>query len=657
LVVSAQPACQTSMDGSLAVAARHRPRPRPQPQACDPCRSRKEGCDRARPVCQRCLKRDQRSQCVYSHGLQASLAVSSASPSRPSRVAPPSDPRAPEESAPIKAATSTTASDSNLSGPAKPTAMSGYFGFTSYSAVFAETKQSLSLFAGDSPVAGADAGPGAHAQLQSSQRLGISFAELTTPVQEMCLYVLRCLPGQSNEIMVFQSNPSDSRGQFHLAVDRIIATLQETFASLQHLDEPSKLQIIADRICNNTAKPFRDIHSSADEYMAQYCGKGLRWESLGLLCAHLERISDILDARRNRRVEWIDGRERDAEARSCLNYCIQLSQQFCEGNDLLLDLCRRLGTLDSVIDGDGSKRHPVPPVAPLPSYCSQSCLDEDPSVLICSLLALSCALDHGVTVSLLHFLGIHALPDPRPYVPSLCSEHKRRLFAQTFVSDKLNATFTGRPPLLSPRYCSTPLPLDLSDEELTSDSATLLRAVEALDAQGWNTKGEINPVTLIRARFQVAALHDELMEIALSPRLTTTIEHVLYVNLTVVMTGTVSDFAQRDLKQRAIDVATRLPRQLQYNLDDYFKGPSRDIVGDYVRHIIRREHLLGVLFAERLLLRLGYPDEGNILLTSFELLAITLMLWTHKDSFSWSHRHFAWLVSLALSYLIRNHAV
>jgi hypothetical protein len=139
------------------------------------------------------------------------------------------------------------------------------------------------------------------------------------------------------------------------------------------------------------------------------------------------------------------------------------------------------------------------------------------------------------------------------------------------------------------------------------------------------------------------------MEIALSPRLTTTIEHVLYVTLTGMMVGIISDFTQRDLKQRAINVMTQLPQHLQYNLDDYFQGPSRDIDGDYVRHIIRREHLLGVLFAERLLLRLGYPDEGNILLTSFELLAITLILWTHKDCFSWSHRHFAWLVSSTVS--------
>jgi hypothetical protein len=48
---------------------------------------------------------------------------------------------------------------------------------------------------------------------------------------------------------------------------------------------------------------------------------------------------------------------------------------------------------------------------------------------------------------------------------------------------------------------------------------------------------------------------------------------------------------------------------------------------------------------ERLLLLNGSLDEGNLLLFSFEMLTLTLALWTHKDRFAEMRRNFEWLVS------------
>jgi len=149
---------------------------------------------------------------------------------------------------------------------------------------------------------------------------------------------------------------------------------------------------------------------------------------------------------------------------------------------------------------------------------------------------LACWTRHGEAVSLLTFLGRHDEQGPRSYTPSFVSENRRRLFAYAFVLDKVIVSFTGRPPLMSYRYASTPLPLDLRDEDLLSDGATLARAVAALDGNGWNTSGGVYSVTLLRARSMLAFIRDELVEIALSTQKGITLE-ILQCVFTIWLAG------------------------------------------------------------------------------------------------------------------------
>lgn len=72
--------------------------------------------------------------------------------------------------------------------------------------------------------------------------------------------------------------------------------------------------------------------------------------------------------------------------------------------------------------------------------------------------------------------------------------------------------------MLSHRYSSTPLPLDLSDQQLLSDPETLYKFIEQLDANGWNTDGEIYSTTILRARTSFSAIRSEVLDIALSSR-------------------------------------------------------------------------------------------------------------------------------------------
>ena len=92
-------------------------------------------------------------------------------------------------------------------------------------------------------------------------------------------------------------------------------------------------------------------------------------------------------------------------------------------------------------------------------------------------------------------------------------------------------SFTGRPPLLCRRYTTTPLPLDISDEVLFSGEVTLAKALDCVDSNGWDRKGEFHCTTFIRARAQIAFIREEIFEVALGRHMVAPIEALMYAVL------------------------------------------------------------------------------------------------------------------------------
>lgn len=86
------------------------------------------------------------------------------------------------------------------------------------------------------------------------------------------------------------------------------------------------------------------------------------------------------------------------------------------------------------------------------------------------------------------------------------------------------------------------------------------------------------------------------------------------------------------------------PASLVYDAGNLFDS-SLDIEVLYTRILVHLGHLQNLFFVERLLLRNGAADEGNLLLTSFDMVILTLVFWTHKDQFATMRRNFEWLVS------------
>ena len=86
-----------------------------------------------------------------------------------------------------------------------------------------------------------------------------------------------------------------------------------------------------------------------------------------------------------------------------------------------------------------------------------------------------------------------------------------RVFVGTFTLDKELATFTGRPPALSRTYVSTPLPLDVAEEDLIGYEGFVLK--DMVDQYGWNRRQTLYPATLLRAIYLSTVLQDEILEL------------------------------------------------------------------------------------------------------------------------------------------------
>ncbi|KNG82297.1 hypothetical protein ANOM_008700 [Aspergillus nomiae NRRL 13137] len=122
----------------------------------------------------------------------------------------------------------------------------------------------------------------------------------------------------------------------------------------------------------------------------------------------------------------------------------------------------------------------------------------------------------GDLVSCIHAMGLHRPHPPDSSVPFFLSQTRKRVFTASYRTDKNLATFLGRPPRLSYHYCDVELPLDLDDHSLILDHLSLDKAVRQLTSDGWGAfSGGLRPATVIRLRYMIARLREQVMELSL----------------------------------------------------------------------------------------------------------------------------------------------
>lgn len=105
----------------------------------------------------------------------------------------------------------------------------------------------------------------------------------------------------------------------------------------------------------------------------------------------------------------------------------------------------------------------------------------------------------------------------------------------------------------------------------------------------------------------------------------------------------------RNLKRKELELYRGLPTHLfcSPTLEDIKEVDLRTV---YPKLLIRLDHLLNVFLVERLLVKHGRPRE-DLLRASFEIIVLTLHLWTHNHIWAEVQGECQWIVS---DYLIYN---
>lgn len=313
------------MPGTSQSEASHKLRPNGKQAACDPCRVRKVACDHGRPACSRCHAKNRTGDCVYS----ATAVRKDAASIEPAAAA---------------VATAVVEEEPAVTLTPRPSKRMR-LGYTS---ALEETQSNLVSTTQDSPYGNSSQTD------QASPSQDTVFRRLPRPIKEMCLEVLRALPGQKNAQMDYLDGEFHAKGWVHLAAHRIVFWLRGVLADSSR-SEQETLENVAQIISNNTAKPLRGPYRDWESWLHCFVGPNTRWESIGLLWTHMERVSDILDALVPRKLVRSASNTSRTTAKVHLGYCIQLTRHFTEESDLLAELYRRQSTLVSLTDGELGK--------------------------------------------------------------------------------------------------------------------------------------------------------------------------------------------------------------------------------------------------------------------------------------------------------------
>ncbi|KAI1324247.1 hypothetical protein F5Y16DRAFT_312659 [Xylariaceae sp. FL0255] len=408
---------------------------------------------------------------------------------------------------------------------------------------------------------------------------------MTTKIRERCLELLKRVPEQTRASYLFRKRAEPLEGWMKFVADHLLESLYETFGQiLGRSRKVTHLEALAHQLCINTATPFSDEETDPKRWLAQFSGQNMRWESIGILICFWDEDCPASKADVD---GWVSIDRENLEA------CLELCKQLSTGNSLMLYLTYRLMIVESVFSGDSS---------------------------------LATWRLHGEAASLLTFLGFHAEADRPGYQPTISPEIKRIIFTLVYIFNIVIVAFTGRPPTMNSSYLTTPLPLDLNDGDLALDLVLLREKASRLDAQGWNQESAVYTTTSIRAWAMIASIRDDIFTVALGKDTDPVILHTLTL-----------------LKKRASDTMCQFPRSLQQNLDDLMIS-SLDVIALYPRLTLRLEHLQNLFLIERLLLRHGSVDDGDLLAISFEMVTHTLYCWTHLDRLLAVRRDCEWLV-------------
>ncbi|KAE8138668.1 hypothetical protein BDV38DRAFT_281967 [Aspergillus pseudotamarii] len=257
--------------------------------------------------------------------------------------------------------------------------------------------------------------------------------------------------------------------------------LWDIFGDYIAQDEPSRLRTVVRVFENSYQQVPGKLAMHAGELCHWISGKNVRWETIGSI---IQIATMGLIHTPERDATRIDPQQRSkdvvlAEMLEVTDQLLPLSNALPVVNQLMVCLKYYQMMLASQRFGDSSRW------------------------LYSSLGELS---------SCIYATGIHQYDIPTGRYPGFIDLWRRRCFAVVYSMDKTIATILGRPPSLTRHYCVLKPPLDIDDD---IDASNYEEGLEMLDSNGWNADGKRRPSTIVRLRFLLATIREEILELHL----------------------------------------------------------------------------------------------------------------------------------------------
>ncbi|OJJ98281.1 hypothetical protein ASPACDRAFT_1871775 [Aspergillus aculeatus ATCC 16872] len=538
--------------------------------ACEPCRRRKLACDHELPGCRRCERLSMK--CVYLANPLTKTKSASNDTVEPSPDSSIGIPSIPSDSSAMPSAKTCPGAQSTtpiLESSAE------YLGPASFTSVFVEHRERFEVDHTLASPAAAGGGSGHTVPNPPSPIQPATIPIITPRLLQLGVQILRNVPDEETCNQLFVRCEVSMDSCFRLANWQASKLTWDAYRPVLRARTPEHLHTLARRLAECTLVPL-PAEQDPERWVESFSGRKARWELIGVLFTY-----------------WSYG-------------CVSLA----------------------------------PDSPAIASYCAGRAMKGAKEMMLhfkkcadglLTVVGLSCWRQHGDTIAVTTSIGLHREPSSEWNEVSFQHELKRRLYSAIFAFDKVASTLTGRPPLLSRRYSTTQLPLDISDHDILSGNVR--SAAAKLDSDGWdrNSGRKFTQAAILRARALFARNREEILE-------------VLESSLDEISDSAIETCF--NLKAQASAIYDKLPESLIHKVEDI---DDLDIPGHclHTRILVRLEYLLNQFLLERLLTRHKIVTEQALIGVSQETLSLTLLYWKHKDRFMALHNDFSWL---AMSY-------
>ncbi|KAJ5779910.1 hypothetical protein N7457_005070, partial [Penicillium paradoxum] len=438
----------------LATYTMATPRRNGQLSSCEPCRTSKLRCDHISPVCGRCVRRNLR--CTY-HPAPLTQSTTEIRKRKRRLVG--------EAEIPVNIGRLDSGSDiwtrkrTSVSAP-------GFLGQTSYSDAFADTR--------NEPLVGAQFLAGDDDLPVDQKRIHLG-ARVLVLLENLPLY---------RDVVTARFKIWTGWSLGWPITNMVFTVVENMWNSLENdrKDTNTRALLMSQRLFETHSRVL-EVHPSMTWQEFQSATSG-RWELVGLLFTLTGLATDWVphDDPVFKRRDTMDPKSLAITATAVGDICLQ----FCDINGIVNDLVSWLLLHQVILLGIVYGESDFRPWRKL-----------------------------GDLSTTVFALGLHQ--DSSTKAPFFLSEMRKRTMVAAYTVDKGLATFLGRPPLISWRYCDIQMPLDLSVDEIFADLVIRDTAIARLDGKsGWNQESSLKKGAWPRLALISSVLREKVLELSLS---------------------------------------------------------------------------------------------------------------------------------------------